>query len=112
MGAWPRSRPVDTATSLIIFAYRTGEAAVVAPMQYSQIVWATAFGWLVFAELPDAATRCPASVGIVIITAGVYERGPGRRCAVDGRQSGFSSVLNSSWTRHAHRDHTRASAPA
>lgn len=58
-----------TATSLIIFAYRTGEAAVVAPMQYSQIVWATAFGWLVFAELPDAATVVGASI---VIISGVY----------------------------------------
>lgn len=57
------------ATSLIIFAYRTAEAAVVAPMQYSQIVWATIFGWLVFAETPDAATLVGAAV---VIASGLY----------------------------------------
>jgi drug/metabolite transporter (DMT)-like permease len=57
------------ATSLIIFAYRTAEAAVVAPMQYSQIVWATIFGWLVFAEMPDATTLIGAAV---VIASGLY----------------------------------------
>ena len=31
---------------LVILAYRAGEAAIVAPMQYSQILWATAYGWI------------------------------------------------------------------
>lgn len=57
------------ATSLIIFAYRTAEAATVAPMQYSQIVWATIFGWLVFAEMPDTATLVGAAV---VICSGLY----------------------------------------
>jgi S-adenosylmethionine uptake transporter len=57
------------ATSLIIFAYRTAEAATVAPMQYSQIVWATVFGWLVFAEIPDAMTLVGAAV---VIGSGLY----------------------------------------
>lgn len=57
------------ATSLIIFAYRTAEAAVVAPMQYSQIVWATVFGWLIFAEMPDGMTLLGAAV---VIASGLY----------------------------------------
>lgn len=57
------------ATSLIIFAYRTAEAAVVAPMQYSQIVWATIFGWLIFAEVPDTMTLMGAAV---VIASGLY----------------------------------------
>lgn len=57
------------ATSLIISAYRTAEAAVVAPMQYSQIVWATIFGWLVFAEMPDGMTLFGAAV---VIASGLY----------------------------------------
>jgi S-adenosylmethionine uptake transporter len=51
------------AMSLMIRAYRTAEAVVVAPMQYSQMIWATAFGVLLFRETPDAATL----VGSVVI---------------------------------------------
>lgn len=57
------------ATSLSIFAYRTAEAAVVAPMQYSQIIWATIFGWVIFAEMPDAMTLLGAGV---VIASGLY----------------------------------------
>ncbi|QIE40924.1 DMT family transporter [Meridianimarinicoccus aquatilis] len=58
-----------TATSFIIFAYRTGEAAVVAPMQYSQIIWASLFGWLFFSEVPDIATVVGAGI---VIASGMY----------------------------------------
>jgi S-adenosylmethionine uptake transporter len=37
----------------VIGAYRAAPAAVVAPLQYSQILWATLFGALFFAETPD-----------------------------------------------------------
>ena len=57
------------ATSLTIFAYRTAEAAVVAPMQYSQIIWATIFGWMIFAEMPDGFTLLGAAV---VIASGLY----------------------------------------
>ncbi|MDA8586809.1 DMT family transporter [Rhodobacteraceae bacterium] len=53
----------------VIAAYRFGDAAVVAPMQYSQIVWGSAFGFLFFAETPDSATGIGAAV---IIAAGLY----------------------------------------
>ena len=35
---------------VLILAYRASEAAIVAPMQYSQIIWATLFGYLFFAK--------------------------------------------------------------
>lgn len=54
---------------LVIRAYRTGEAAVVAPMQYSQIIWATIFGWFIFGEGLDMATLVGTAV---IIASGVY----------------------------------------
>lgn len=58
-----------TAGFLIIMSYRAGEAAVVAPMQYSQILWASLYGWLLFDERLDARTV----LGIaVIIASGVY----------------------------------------
>lgn len=62
----------------LIRAYRLGEAAIVAPMQYSQILWATAFGYLIFGETIDRVTAIGASV---IIASGLYiifreSRGP------------------------------------
>lgn len=54
---------------LLIAAYRAGEAAVVAPMQYSQILWATGYGWFLFGERVDMPTLLGASV---IILSGVY----------------------------------------
>ena len=53
----------------IIAAYRNGEAVTVAPMQYSQILWATFFGALFFDEKPDLATGIGAAV---IIASGLY----------------------------------------
>ncbi|MGB7262872.1 MAG: DMT family transporter [Albidovulum sp.] len=57
------------ASWLLILAYRAGEAAVVAPMQYSQILWATVYGVFLFQETPDRATAIGASV---IIASGLY----------------------------------------
>ncbi len=53
----------------MIFAYRAGDAAIVAPMQYSQIIWAAGYGYIFFDELPDTATWIGAGV---IIGAGLY----------------------------------------
>jgi len=58
-----------TAGILLIAAYKNGEAAVVAPMQYSQIIWATAFGYVFFQETPDLATVAGAAL---IILSGLY----------------------------------------
>ncbi len=57
------------AMTLMIGAYKSGEAAMVAPMQYSQIIWATIFGALFFGEQPDLQTLQGAAV---IITSGIY----------------------------------------
>ena len=54
---------------LIISAYKAGEAVIVAPMQYSQILWATAYGMLFFDETPDGATVLGAAI---IIASGLY----------------------------------------
>ncbi|MFT3975258.1 MAG: DMT family transporter [Amaricoccus sp.] len=52
-----------------IAAYRTGRAVVVAPMQYSQILWAVVYGALFFGETPDWATALGAAI---IIVSGIY----------------------------------------
>ena len=41
----------------IIAAYRSGSAVVVAPMQYSQILWAVLYGYVFFGETPDWRDR-------------------------------------------------------
>lgn len=53
----------------IILAYRNGDAAIVAPMQYSQIIWGALLGFVFFSETPDRYTAIGAGV---IILAGVY----------------------------------------
>ena len=53
----------------VIAAYRRAEAVIVAPMQYSQILWATAYGYLIFGETIDAMTALGAGV---IIASGLY----------------------------------------
>ena len=54
---------------LIVEAYQAGEAVIVAPMQYSQILWATGFGILFFGERPSLNTMIGAAV---IIGSGLY----------------------------------------
>jgi S-adenosylmethionine uptake transporter len=53
----------------IIAAYRSAPAVIVAPMQYSQIIWAAVYGWLFFEETVDLYTALGSSV---IIASGVY----------------------------------------
>lgn len=53
----------------LIIAYKASEAAIVAPMQYSQIIWATIFGSLFFGESIDMGTILGAGI---IILSGLY----------------------------------------
>jgi drug/metabolite transporter (DMT)-like permease len=66
---------------LHIAAYRLGSAVVVAPMQYSQILWAVVYGFVFFDETPDRTTAFGAAI---IVASGVYvvlreDRGDGSR---------------------------------
>lgn len=54
---------------LTIDAYRRAEAALVAPMQYSQMLWALLYGWLLFGEWPDGVTLLGVAL---IIASGLY----------------------------------------
>ncbi|WP_376875937.1 DMT family transporter [Albirhodobacter sp. R86504] len=58
-----------TASFLQIQAYRAGEAVIVAPMQYSQIIWAVIFGYLFFNESVDLPTMVGAAI---VISSGLY----------------------------------------
>ena len=77
--SWPTSTPLllllGSATALVagqywlITAMRTGEIAAVAPFRYSVILWAVLAGYLVWREVPDAASW----IGIAVVTgAGIY----------------------------------------
>ncbi len=57
------------AMSCLIAAYRAGEAVVVAPMQYSQILWAAGFGYVFFNESLDFYTLLGSAI---IILSGLY----------------------------------------
>ncbi len=54
---------------LNIAAYRKAQAAIVAPMQYSQIIWASVYGSLIFHESHDLWTIVGTAI---IIASGVY----------------------------------------
>jgi len=55
--------------TLITQAFRLAPAPVVAPLEYSALIWATAFGWLIWGEIPDLVTYLGA---VVIILSGVF----------------------------------------
>ena len=57
------------AHTLMIEAFRRGEATLVAPFKYSSLLWATLFGFLMFGELPDLWTIVGAAI---IVLAGLY----------------------------------------
>ncbi|MCP4318606.1 MAG: DMT family transporter [Hyphomicrobiales bacterium] len=57
------------ALNCMIGAYKAAEAAIVAPMQYSQILWATLFGLVFFNEAPEQRTLVGA---VIIIVSGLY----------------------------------------
>ncbi|KPQ17909.1 MAG: putative permease [Rhodobacteraceae bacterium HLUCCO18] len=57
------------ATNFLILAYRSAPAATVAPMQYSQIIWASAYGALFFGEALEPATLLGTSI---IVASGIY----------------------------------------
>ena len=54
---------------LVIKAYRTAPAIIVAPMQYSQILWAAFFGSVLFDETVDLYTAIGSTI---IIASGIY----------------------------------------
>ena len=55
--------------TLIIMALDVAHAVVVAPVQYSLLLWGTMYGYLIFNELPDYWTLIGA---IVIVIGGIY----------------------------------------
>jgi drug/metabolite transporter (DMT)-like permease len=54
---------------LLILAHRNAPASVLSPFIYTQIVWATTFGYLVFANVPNHWT---VAGGAIVIASGLY----------------------------------------
>ncbi len=50
-------------------AFRLGPAAVIAPFEYSALLWATLFGYLFWTELPDRITLFGAAI---VVMSGLY----------------------------------------
>ena len=67
---------------LVIKALEVAQAVVVAPVQYSLLIWGTMYGYLLFGQFPDLWTGIGA---LIIVGTGIYtfnrERmsGPGKR---------------------------------
>ncbi|MHA7773096.1 DMT family transporter [Roseibium sp. M-1] len=55
--------------TLMTQAFRFAPAAVVAPFDYTALLWASLFGWILWKEIPDAATYAGAAI---IIASGIY----------------------------------------
>lgn len=66
-------------------AFRVAPAPVVAPFDYSAMIWAILWGWMIWHDWPDAATLAGA---VLIVGAGIYV---GHREAVLSRQERASS---------------------
>lgn len=54
---------------LIIRALELTQAVVLAPLQYSMMIWSTIWGWLIFSQLPDLWTWVGAAI---IVGSGLY----------------------------------------
>jgi drug/metabolite transporter (DMT)-like permease len=54
---------------IVVLAFRYGDASVLAPFSYIQLLWASMLGFLVFGEVPDAWTIAGAAL---IVASGLY----------------------------------------
>lgn len=57
------------AETLVIMALDTAQAVVVAPVQYTLLIWGTLYGFFVFGQLPDGWTWIGA---LIIMATGIY----------------------------------------
>ncbi|WP_210183520.1 DMT family transporter [Hoeflea olei] len=55
--------------TLMTQAFRLAPAVVVAPLDYTAIIWATLLGWLFWSEIPDSLTFAGAAI---IIASGIF----------------------------------------
>jgi drug/metabolite transporter (DMT)-like permease len=53
----------------VVLAFRYADASVLAPFSYTQLLWASIFGFLLFGEVPDVWTVVGA---VIIVSSGLY----------------------------------------
>lgn len=58
-----------TAQILLTAGYRHSDASLLAPFEYSALVWAVVFGWFIFGDWPDEYTWAGSAV---LIASGLY----------------------------------------
>ena len=58
-----------TAHTLIILAFRHAAASLLAPYNYTLLVWAVLYGWLLFGDIPGGKTIAGTAI---IVAAGLY----------------------------------------
>jgi drug/metabolite transporter (DMT)-like permease len=54
---------------LLVQAYRYGDASLIAPFEYSTMLWAMAIGWFAFGDWPATTVLLGAAI---VITSGIY----------------------------------------
>jgi len=69
--------------ALLIAAFKRASPTLIAPMQYSQIIWATLFGLLFFNETPDMWVAVGTAI---IVSSGIYIVWRESRTSVSGNQ--------------------------
>ncbi|MDO6587079.1 DMT family transporter [Salipiger sp. 1_MG-2023] len=75
----------------IIRALDVAQAVVVAPLQYSMIIWSTLYGFLLFADLPDGFTLLGCAV---IVASGLYTLNRERIVARQQRRQAQAEARN------------------
>lgn len=81
---------IGSAQIVVLGAFRAAPPSVVAPFQYSQILWGAVLGWILFGDVPGARTIVG---GAVVIAAGLHlmrretRRGAGPSDRSSGRQA-------------------------
>ena len=65
-----------------IFAYKKGEASLLASLDYVRLLWATLFGYLVFDHFPGAPTWLGASIVIAAAIFMIYRESRRKRAVV------------------------------
>jgi drug/metabolite transporter (DMT)-like permease len=53
----------------VAYALRAGDATAVTPFEYSRLLWAVLFGFILFAEIPAASTWAG---GAIIVASSLY----------------------------------------
>ena len=89
---------------IVVLAFRYADASVLAPFSYTQLLWVSVLGFLIFGEVPDAYTitgaafivasgplHRPSRAGAAVATAGCRRRAVAERLIVPGHGASWPS---------------------